>query len=100
MGMGEPFENYDNVIKAVNILSDENGLAIAKKRISISTAGIVPAIKRYADEGNKAKLSISLNAVSDEKRKKLMPVGRTYPIIDLISSVRYYTKRNKLVIFL
>ena len=100
MGMGEPFHNYDNVMKAINIFSDENGLSIARKRITISTAGIVPAIKRYADEGNKANLSISLNAVSDEKRKKLMPIGRTYPINDLISSVRYYTKKaNKKVTF-
>ena len=100
MGMGEPFLNYDNVMKAVNILSDNNGLAVAPRRITISTAGIITAIKRFADEGNKTKLAISLNAVSDEIRNKLMTVSKKYPINELLDSARYYTKKaNKKIIF-
>lgn len=93
MGMGEPFLNYENVIKSVNILSDDNGLSIAQRRITISTIGIIPAVKRYADEKIKAKLAISLNAVSDDIRSKLMPVNRSYPIGELIDAAKYYTKR-------
>lgn len=100
MGMGEPFLNYENVIKSVDILSDDNGLAIAHRRITISTIGIIPAIKRYADEKIKAKLAISLNAVSDEIRGKLMPVSRSYPIDELINAAKYYAKRaNKKITF-
>ena len=94
MGMGEPFLNYEQVIKAVAIISDENGLAIAPRRITISTIGIIPMIKRFTDEGIKAKLAISLNATEDRLRNTLMPGIKKYPIRDLIDSIHYYTKKT------
>ncbi len=100
MGMGEPFLNYENVIKSINILSDDNGLSISHRRITISTIGIIAAVKRYADEKIKANLAISLNAVSDDIRSKLMPLSKSYPIGELIDAAKYYTKRaNKKITF-
>ncbi len=100
MGMGEPLLNYENVVKSVDILSDQNGFAIAPRRITISTIGIIPAIKRYADEKIKAKLAISLTAVSDEIRNKLMPVSKSFPIKELLQTAHYYTKKvNKKITF-
>ena len=82
MGMGEPMLNYDNVIKACELISHPDGIAIGKRHIVISTAGWVPGIMRYADEEHRYKLAISLHATTDEDRIKLMPVGKKYSIKD------------------
>jgi len=93
MGMGEPFLNYDEVMKAATILSDPEGIAISKRKITVSTSGIIPAIRRFADEGRRFKLAISLNATTEETRRKLMPITRKYSLQELLDAVRYYTRR-------
>ncbi len=95
MGMGEPFLNYDNVIKAASILNSELGQEIAARRIIISTAGIIPAIHRFADEGHRFKLAISLNASTDAQRDELVPVNLKHPLWELMAAVKYYTDRSK-----
>lgn len=95
MGMGEPFLNYDNVIKALTIINDPEGIAIGNRKITISTCGLIPQIKRYAEEGHLFKLAISLNATTDPQRSKLMPVNKKYPLSDLLEAVREYTKTRK-----
>src|SRR5688572_30295007 len=95
MGMGEPFLNYDAVIRAARILSDPAGFAIAARAITISTAGIVPAIRRYTAEGHKFRLAISLTAGTAEKRRALMPIERKYPIEELIAAVREHAARTR-----
>jgi 23S rRNA (adenine2503-C2)-methyltransferase len=97
MGMGEPFLNYDNVIKALTIINDPEGIAIGHRKITISTSGIIPQIQRYTREGQPFKLAISLNATTDSLRSKLMPINKKYPLTDLIQSAREYAggKRNR-----
>ena len=95
MGMGEPFLNYENVIKAARILNSELGPEISARKITISTSGIVPAIYRFADEGHKFKLAISLNATTDAQRDKSMPINRKYPINVLLEAAKYYTRKTK-----
>ncbi|MFH1428612.1 MAG: 23S rRNA (adenine(2503)-C(2))-methyltransferase RlmN [Candidatus Margulisiibacteriota bacterium] len=88
MGMGEPLDNYKNVVKAIKILSDNAGFA--QRRITVSTVGLVPDIKKLADEKLKINLAVSLNAVNDNSRKGLMPATRKYNLEELIESLRYY----------
>ncbi len=95
MGMGEPFQNYDNLIAACELLSDKEGPGIAKKRIVVSTSGILPKIYQFADEGHKFRLAISLNATTDEVRNELMPLNRKWPIAKLMAAAKYYTARSK-----
>ena len=95
MGMGEPFLNYDNVIAACEIFSHDKGIAIGKRKITISTAGIIHAIKRFADEGHKYKLAISLNAASDELRNQLMPINKKHPVREVINAAKYYSKQSR-----
>jgi 23S rRNA (adenine2503-C2)-methyltransferase len=90
MGMGEPLHNYDNTLKAIRRLSDPEGLGIGQRHITLSTVGLVPAIRRFADEGLQAGLAVSLHAATDEERSKLLPVNRRYPILELMDAVRYY----------
>jgi 23S rRNA (adenine2503-C2)-methyltransferase len=90
MGQGEPFYNYDNVIRAARILSDPAGFGIAAKAITISTAGIAPAIHRYAAEGWKFRLAISLTAADTAKRRSLMPIERKHDLGELMAAVRAY----------
>ena len=89
MGMGEPFYNYDNVAQAIKILMDNKGLAIPRKRITISTSGIIPQIKKCAEE-LKVNLAISLHAPSNEIRNKIMHINKKYPIEQLIKVCREY----------
>ena len=79
MGMGEPFANYDNVIRAVRILNDYDGAAIGARRMTLSTCGVVPGIQRLANEGLQVELSISLHAPTNELRSKIMPVNKRWP---------------------
>jgi 23S rRNA (adenine2503-C2)-methyltransferase len=95
MGMGEPFKNYDNVIKAAHLIRHENGLAIGTRRVVISTAGIIPAIYRYADEGHRFKLAISLHSPYNDDRKNLMPISAKYDVDQLMQAVQYYMKKSR-----
>ncbi len=95
MGMGEPFLNYDNVLKACDIISNDRCIAIGKRKITISTSGIIPAIKRFADDGHKYKLAISLNSANNNVRSQLMPVNKKYPVRELMNAARYYFNKTK-----
>jgi 23S rRNA (adenine2503-C2)-methyltransferase len=88
MGQGEPFHNYDAVIQAARVLCDPSGGRVDARRISISTAGVVPMIRRYTAEGHKFRLCVSLNAALPEKRAALMPVERGFPLDELVDAVR------------
>lgn len=94
MGQGEPLLNFDNVMKALRILLDEEGVGLSAKRVTLSTSGIVPGIDRLAKEEVRPKLAISLNASCDEQRDELMPINRKYPIKMLIEACRNYPLRN------
>jgi 23S rRNA (adenine2503-C2)-methyltransferase len=89
MGMGEPLYNYDNVAKAVKIIMDGEGLSISKRRITLSTAGVVPMIERAGAELG-VNLAISLHAVTDELRDVLVPINKKYPIEELLEACRNY----------
>jgi 23S rRNA (adenine2503-C2)-methyltransferase len=100
MGMGEPLENYDAVLRSVWILNDAAGRNIGIRHITISTCGIAPAIRRLANEDVRPRLAISLNAPSDRLRSRLMPVNRKYPLAELLEAVRdYQTKTGQRVTF-
>jgi 23S rRNA (adenine2503-C2)-methyltransferase len=90
MGMGEPFLNYENVIRAARVLSDPAGGAISAKAISISTAGIVPAIRRFTDEGHHFRLIVSLGAPNSGQRRSLMPIESRWPLPELMAAIRHY----------
>jgi len=98
MGIGEPFDNYDNVLKAVRIINDPDGLAIGARRITVSSCGLVPGIRRLADEGLQIELSISLHAPSDELRSRLMPVNRSYPLGELLDACAGYATATRRII--
>ncbi|MBI9021019.1 MAG: 23S rRNA (adenine(2503)-C(2))-methyltransferase RlmN [Verrucomicrobia bacterium] len=100
MGIGEPFDNYDEVMKAVRILNHPDGLGIGARRITISTCGVVPGIQRLAEEGLQVELSVSLHAPDEEVRAKLMPVNETWPMAELLDACRAYTeKTNRIITF-
>ncbi|HET9555280.1 MAG TPA: radical SAM protein [Anaeromyxobacteraceae bacterium] len=88
MGQGEPFANYDAVLDAAYALCDPSGARIDGRRISISTVGVVPMIRRYTAEGHKFRLCVSLNAALPEKRRALMPVEKAWPLEELVDAVR------------
>jgi 23S rRNA (adenine2503-C2)-methyltransferase len=88
MGQGEPFHNYDAVLQAAYVLCDPAGGRVDQRRISISTAGVVPMIRRYTAEGHKFRLCVSLNAAHPEKRAALMPIERGHPLGELLDAVR------------
>src|SRR6185369_8398730 len=89
MGMGEPLYNFDNVRDAMAIAADGEGLAIGKRRITLSTSGVVPEIPRWGDEAG-TMLAISLHAVYDELRDKLVPINKKWPLKDLLAACRAY----------
>lgn len=100
MGMGEPFDNYDNVVRFIRLLNSENGMNLSCRRISLSTCGIVDGINRFADEGLPVTLSVSLHAPTDEQRNAIMPVNRKYCIAELLSACRgYYAKTGRRISF-
>ena len=100
MGIGEPFDNYDNVMKAIKIINNQKGLNIGARHISISTSGLVPMIYKFADEKLQCTLSISLHATNDEKRSDMMPINNRYNISELMKACRYYIKKtNKRISF-
>jgi len=89
MGMGEPLYNFDNVKQAVHTMSDDAGLSISKRRITLSTSGVVPMIERCGDEIG-CMLAISLHAVNDEIRNQLVPINKKYPLSELLDACRNY----------
>jgi 23S rRNA (adenine2503-C2)-methyltransferase len=100
MGMGEPFLNYDECLKAVEILNSDFGLNIGARKITISTVGITDKIYEYARFPLQVKLAISLNGADDKTRNYLMPITKKYPLKELIEAIRYYTKmKGKRVTF-
>ena len=100
MGTGEPFDNYDNLMKALSIINDPFGLAIGQRHISVSTCGLVPRIRQFANENVQYNLAISLHGSNDELRSRLMPINRKYHLDELIESIRYYLeKTNRRVTF-
>jgi len=90
MGMGEPLLNYEALLKACYLLSDEEGPNLAQRHIVISTSGFIPKIRRFTAEGHKFRLAISLNATTDDVRTRLMPLNRKYPIAALLAAARDY----------
>ena len=94
MGIGEPLDNYDNVINAIHILNNQKGLSIGARHISISTSGLVPKIYKLAEENIPCTLSISLHATTNEKRSSMMPVNDAYPIEELIKACKDYIKKT------
>lgn len=100
MGSGEPFDNFENVLKFLNIVNSEEGLNIGQRHITISTCGIVPKIKEFADINLQTTLAISLHAPSDEIRLKSMPIANKYSIAEVIDACKYYiNKTNRRITF-
>ncbi|HEY9854663.1 MAG TPA: 23S rRNA (adenine(2503)-C(2))-methyltransferase RlmN [Stenomitos sp.] len=99
MGMGEPFHNYQAVRQAVRILCDESGLSLARRQVTISTVGLVPEIRAFADEEIAVSLAISLHAPTDEQRSRLMPVNDRYPLSELMAACADYASRTGRRIF-
>lgn len=98
MGMGEPLSNYDNLLKAIRILNDPDGLRIGARKITISTVGLALMIERLSKEGIQVELSISLHAPNDDLRGQIMPVNRKYPLAELMRACRAHVKATKRII--
>lgn len=94
MGMGEPFDNYENLSKAINIMNSREGLDIGARRITVSTCGIIPGIERFKNIGIQAHLSVSLHAADNNLRNSLMSVNRIYPLEKLIAACEDFIKRT------
>ena len=100
MGIGEPLDNYDNVMKAIAILNNPKGINMGARHISISTSGLVPRIYELADKNIQCTISISLHSANNEKRSQMMPVNKVYNIEELMKACKYYTeKTNKRISF-
>ena len=94
MGMGEPFHNYENSMAAIDILNDSEGYNFGARRFTISTVGLVPQIKRFADEKRQVNLAISLHAADDDERLAIMPVNKRYKIQEVIEACKYYVEQT------
>ena len=90
MGMGEPLHNYENVKRAIQVLADEDGPFFARRRITLSTAGVVPGIRKMTEDRLGVKLAVSLNSTTDEMRREIMPVAENYTIDDIIDACHEY----------
>ena len=100
MGMGEPFLNYNNVINAANNFSDPKGFNLSTKKITISTAGILPQIKKFISEEQKFKLAISLNASNDISRNRIMPINKKWNISSILNEIKKYKfSKHRIVMF-
>ena len=95
MGIGEPFDNYDNVMRFIRIVNDPKGIDIGSRHITVSTCGVVPGIKKFMEEKGQVNLAISLHAPNDEIRSKIMPINRAYPLGELMPVLREYITRTK-----
>jgi len=94
MGMGEPFHNYENTMAAIDRLNDSDGYNFGARRFTISTVGLVPQIKRFADEKRQVNLAISLHAAEDDLRLSMMPVNKKYNIDEVMDACRYYVNQT------
>jgi 23S rRNA (adenine2503-C2)-methyltransferase len=94
MGSGEPMDNYDNVVRFVRLISGEQGLNISQRNITISTCGLVPEMRKLAEEDLQITLALSLHAPNDEVRRSLMPIARRYALSDVLDACRYYFERT------
>lgn len=94
MGTGEPMDNYDNVVKFYKMLTDSEGLNISGRNVTVSTCGIVPNMRRLAEENLSLTLALSLHAVTDEKRRELMPIANSYSIAELMEACKYYFEKT------
>ena len=94
MGTGEPMDNYDNILKFLHLLTDENGLNISQRNVTVSTCGIVPRMRQLADEKLQITLALSLHATTDEKRRRLMPIANRYSIKELMEVCQYYFEQT------
>lgn len=94
MGTGEPFDNYDTLIQFLRMLTDTNGLNISQRNITVSTCGIVPKIRAFAEEDLQVTLALSLHASDNEKRKELMPIAYTYSLGEVMDACRYYFQKT------
>lgn len=100
MGIGEPFDNYDNVIKFIDIINHDKGIAIGSRHITVSTCGIVPKIKEFTNYDKQVNLAISLHAPNDEIRNQIMKINKAYSIKEVIDAVKEYIKKtNRRVTF-
>ncbi len=100
MGMGEPLSNYDNLLKALRLLNAPWGGGIGARKITISTSGLAPQIRKLADEPEQFRLAISLHGATDEVRSRIMPVNKKYPVAELAASCDYYQQRKSKMITL
>jgi len=94
MGIGEPFDNYDNVMRFIRIINSPHGLALGARHITISTCGLIPGIEKFGEEEIQVNLAISLHAATDELRSKIMPINRVYTLDMLIEALKKYTQRT------
>jgi 23S rRNA (adenine2503-C2)-methyltransferase len=94
MGIGEPFDNYDNVIRFINIVNNDKGIAIGSRHITVSTCGIVPKIKEFSKLDKQVNLAISLHASNDELRRTLMPIDKAYPLELLMDIIKEYLRND------
>ena len=94
MGMGEPFDNYDNLVRAIEIMNSKEALGIGARRITVSTCGLIPGIERFKELGIQANLSVSLHAVNNNLRNKLVPINKKYPLERLIAVCQDFVKKT------
>ncbi len=94
MGMGEPLDNYENLLKFIQLLSDENGMNISQRNITVSTCGIVPNMRRLAEEKLQITLALSLHGATQKKRQALMPIAKKYEIHQVVEACEYYFQRT------
>ncbi len=94
MGTGEPMDNYDNFLTFIKLLTDENGLHISQRNVTVSTCGIVPKMRQLAEEHLQITLALSLHSTTDEKRRKLMPIANKYSIKELMEACQYYFEQT------
>lgn len=94
MGTGEPMDNYDNLVRFIELLTNADGLNISQRNITVSTCGIVPGIRKFAEEGLQVTLALSLHAPNDEKRKELMPIAKKYSLKEVLEACDYYFEKT------
>lgn len=94
MGMGEPLDNYENLLRFLRLLTDEHGLHISQRSVTVSTCGLIPQLRRLAEEKLQITLALSLHASDQKKREKLMPVARSYPLDELLQACVYYFEQT------
>ena len=94
MGSGEPLDNYDNILRFIKLLTDENGLNMSQRNLTVSTCGIVPNIRKLADEKLAINLALSLHASNNDKRKALMPIANQYEIHEVLDACKYYFEQT------